>query len=70
MTAAGTPPSDPLEALRARARRWRGPGNRDRAFAAKDEFIRFWHDADGIAAGEARKATMERARLRDTPARE
>lgn len=51
----------------ARARLWAQVGERDRAIAAYEEFIRRWKDADGSAAEEVVQARKELAQLRDPP---
>jgi serine/threonine-protein kinase len=52
----------------ARARLWAELGERDRAIAAYEEFIRLWRDADGASKRLVDEATQELAALRDTPA--
>jgi hypothetical protein len=51
-----------------RARLWRQVGERDRAEAAYEEFIRRWQNADGVAAEQVSEARKELAQLRDSPA--
>jgi hypothetical protein len=49
----------------ARARLWRQAGERERAIAAYEEFLRRWKDADGPAARLAGEARQELGQLRD-----
>ncbi len=51
----------------ARARLWSQLGERERARAAYEEFIRRWAGADGVAAAEVRQARLELGRLTDAP---
>jgi hypothetical protein len=50
-----------------RARLWRQLGERERATAAYEEFIRRWANADGAAAAQVREARQELASMRDAP---
>jgi tetratricopeptide (TPR) repeat protein/predicted Ser/Thr protein kinase len=52
-----------------RARLWAESGERDRAIAAYEEFLRRWKDADGPAARLVRQARGELGALRDAPGR-
>lgn len=49
----------------ARARMWKEVGERDKAIAAYEEFIRRWKNADGVAAKQVSEAKQELAQLRD-----
>jgi tetratricopeptide (TPR) repeat protein len=51
----------------ARARLWAELGERDKAVAAYEQFIRRWADADGVAAKQVAQARQELAQLRDSP---
>jgi hypothetical protein len=54
----------------AQGRLWAKLGERDKAIAAYEEFVRRWKDADGAAARQVEQVRGELARLRDTrPAR-
>lgn len=50
-----------------RGRLWAQVGERARAIAAYEEFLRWWADADGPAAEEVRQARLELGRLTDAP---
>jgi tetratricopeptide (TPR) repeat protein len=52
----------------AQARLWAKLGEREKAIAAYEEFLRRWKDADGPAAKQAAQARSELAKLRDAPA--
>jgi hypothetical protein len=52
----------------ARARLWAQLGERARAIAAYEEFIRLWRDADGASKTLVDEAKQELATLRDSPA--
>jgi len=51
----------------ARARLWTQLGETARAIASYETFLRWWGEADGIAAAEVRQARLELGRLRDAP---
>jgi serine/threonine-protein kinase len=54
----------------AQGRLWAKLGERDKAIAAYEEFVRRWKDADGAAARQVEQVRGELARLKDTrPAR-
>jgi tetratricopeptide (TPR) repeat protein len=57
-----------VRSLVAQARLWAKLGERDKAIAAYDEFLRRWKDADGSAAKQVSQARAELSRLRDAPA--
>jgi TolB-like protein len=50
-----------------RARLWRQEGEREKAIAAYEEFLRRWAESDGVAAAQVREARAELAALRDAP---
>ena len=52
----------------SRARLWAQLGERDRAIAAYEEFIRLWSEADGASKRLVDEAKHELATLRDAPA--
>ena len=54
-----------VRSILTRARLWRDLGERDKAIAAYEEFIRRWSDADGVAAEQVAEARRELAALRD-----
>jgi tetratricopeptide (TPR) repeat protein len=57
-----------VRSLVAQARLWAKLGEREKAIAAYEEFLRRWKDADGAAARQVAQARSELARLRDAPA--
>jgi tetratricopeptide (TPR) repeat protein/predicted Ser/Thr protein kinase len=57
-----------VRSLVAQARLWAKLGERAKAIAAYEEFLRRWKDADGSAAQQVAQARSELARLRDAPA--
>jgi serine/threonine-protein kinase len=57
-----------VRSLVAQARLWAKLGERDKAIAAYEEFLRRWKDADGSAAKQVSQAQSELAKLRDAPA--
>jgi serine/threonine-protein kinase len=57
-----------VRSLVAQARLWAKLGERDKAIAAYEEFLRRWRDADGSAAKQVSTARSELARLKDSPA--
>jgi tetratricopeptide (TPR) repeat protein len=56
-----------VRSLVAQARLWAKLGEREKAIAAYEEFLRRWKDADGSAAKQVTQARAELARLRDAP---
>jgi serine/threonine-protein kinase len=56
-----------VRSLVAQARLWAKLGEREKAIAAYEEFLRRWKDADGSAAKQVAQARGELARLRDAP---
>jgi hypothetical protein len=56
-----------IRSLVAQARLWAKLGEREKAIAAYEEFLRRWKDADGSAAKQVAQARSELARLRDAP---
>ena len=54
-----------VRSLHAQARLWARLGEREKAIAAYEEFLRRWKDADGSAAREVAAARAELSRLRD-----
>ena len=57
-----------IRSLVAQARLWAKLGEREKAIAAYEEFLRRWKNADGSAAKQVAQARAELARLRDAPA--
>jgi tetratricopeptide (TPR) repeat protein len=56
-----------VRTLLTRARLWRQLGERDKAIASYEEFIRRWKDADSVAAQQVNQARQELAALKDAP---
>jgi serine/threonine-protein kinase len=56
-----------VRSLVAQARLWAKLGERAKAIAAYEEFLRRWKDADGSAAKQVERARAELATLRDAP---
>jgi tetratricopeptide (TPR) repeat protein len=56
-----------VRSLVAQARLWAKLGEREKAIAAYEEFLRRWKDADGSAAKQVAQARAELSRLRDAP---
>ena len=56
-----------VRSLVAQARLWAKLGEREKAIAAYEEFLRRWKDADGAAADQVAQARSELAKLRDAP---
>jgi tetratricopeptide (TPR) repeat protein len=56
-----------IRSLVAQARLWAKLGEREKAIAAYEEFLRRWKSADGSAAKQVAQARAELARLRDAP---
>jgi tetratricopeptide (TPR) repeat protein len=56
-----------VRSLLAQGRLWAKLGEREKAIAAYEEFLRRWKDADGSAAKQVAQARSELAALRDAP---
>ena len=56
-----------VRSLHAQARLWTKLGEREKAIAAYEEFLRRWKDADGAAARQVAQARAELSKLRDAP---